>query len=83
MESNGRFKIDYDYTDLEAVKKTTSIWKYKYLSVIPENEYGRKVLEEFIKSNKINKEGCKKSCLRYDKFKTKGSVNNFVGLDFM
>jgi uncharacterized protein (TIGR01741 family) len=52
LESNGRFKIDYDYTDLSEAdpREQHWIWKYKYLSIIPDNPKGKKVIEEYIKS---------------------------------
>jgi hypothetical protein len=52
LESNGKFKIDYDYTDLSEAspREQRWIWKYKYLGIMPENEKGKKVIEEYIKS---------------------------------
>jgi uncharacterized protein (TIGR01741 family) len=52
LESNGKFKIDYDYTDLSEAspRKQHWIWNYKYLGIMPENEKGKKVVEEYIKS---------------------------------
>jgi uncharacterized protein (TIGR01741 family) len=53
LESSGKFKIDYDYTDLSnaSPRKQHWIWKYKYLCVMPENEKGKRVIEEYIKNN--------------------------------
>jgi len=52
LESNGKFKIDYDYTDLSEAspREQHIIWKYKYLGIMPKNEYGKKVIEEYIRN---------------------------------
>jgi len=52
LESNGKFKFEYDYTDLLEVDDIAhhAVWEYKYLGIIPENEYRRKFVEEYIKS---------------------------------
>ena len=52
LENDGKFKIDYDYTDLSNVSPREHhwIWEYKYLGVMPKSEKGKKVIEEYIKS---------------------------------
>lgn len=57
LESDGKFKIDYDYTDLSEAspRKQHIIWKYKYLDILPTDEYGKKVIEEYIESTTENK----------------------------
>jgi len=52
LESNGRFKMDYDYTDLSDADdvERQSIWKYKYLGIMPKDENYRRVVEEYIKN---------------------------------
>lgn len=52
LESTGKFKVDYDYTDLSDVDdyEQQLIWEYKYLGIMPEDADDRKVVEEYIKS---------------------------------
>jgi uncharacterized protein (TIGR01741 family) len=52
LESNGKFKIDYDYTDLSDADDVERhmIWNYKYLGIIPQKERYKKIVEEYIKS---------------------------------
>lgn len=54
LESDGKFKIDYDYTDLSDADdvKRHIIWDYKYLGIIPENTNDKKVIDEYLKNNK-------------------------------
>lgn len=51
LESNGKFKIDYDYTDLSesSPHRQHIIWDYKYLGIMPEDDDDKKVVEEYIK----------------------------------
>ncbi len=57
LESDGKLKIDYDYTDLSETspRKQHIIWDYKYLGIVPTDEYGKKVVEDYIKSTTENK----------------------------
>ena len=52
LESTGKFKIDYDYTDLSNADDVERhmIWDYKYLGVEPEDEDDKKVLKEYLKA---------------------------------
>ncbi|HEX9061575.1 MAG TPA: immunity protein YezG family protein [Clostridia bacterium] len=52
LESTGKFKIDYDYTDLSEAspRKQHIIWDYKYLGIIPQNDKDKKIIEEYLKS---------------------------------
>lgn len=52
LENNGKFNIEYDYTDLSNANDVErhAIWDYKYLGIIPEDEYTKKFVEEYIKS---------------------------------
>jgi uncharacterized protein (TIGR01741 family) len=52
LESNGKFNIEYDYTDLSNVNDVErhAIWDYKYLGIMPEDDYRKKFVEEFIKN---------------------------------
>lgn len=52
LESTGKFKIDYDYTDLSEASpsKRHLIWDYKYLGIMPEDEDDKQIIEEYIKS---------------------------------
>ena len=53
LENNGKFKIDYDYTDLSDVDDSEMhlVWEYKYLGIMPEDEDDRKIVEEYLKNN--------------------------------
>jgi hypothetical protein len=44
--------MDYDYTDLSDADdvERQSIWKYKYLGIMPKDENYRRVVEEYIKN---------------------------------
>lgn len=50
LESTGKFKVDYDYTDLSDVDDYNRqiIWEYKHLGVMPEDEDDKKIVEEYI-----------------------------------
>ncbi|HEX9061245.1 MAG TPA: antitoxin YezG family protein [Clostridia bacterium] len=52
LESTGKFKIDYDYTDLSEAspRKQHIIWKYKYLGIIPKDENDKKIIDEYLKA---------------------------------
>jgi|SRR5690606_37536263 uncharacterized protein (TIGR01741 family) len=52
LDNEGRFKIEYDYTDLSDADdiERQIIWEYKYLGIIPEDEDEKKIIEEYIKS---------------------------------
>ncbi|HEX9060098.1 MAG TPA: immunity protein YezG family protein [Clostridia bacterium] len=52
LDSTGKFKIDYDYTDLSNVDDVERhiIWDYKYLGVEPEDEDDKKIIDEYIKN---------------------------------
>ncbi len=52
LESTGKFKIDYDYTDLSEASPSENhlIWDYKYLGIMPEDEDDKQIVEEYIKS---------------------------------
>ncbi|TYQ14662.1 UNVERIFIED_CONTAM: uncharacterized protein (TIGR01741 family) [Acetivibrio alkalicellulosi] len=52
LENNGKFKIDYDYTDLSDADDSERhlIWNYKYLGIMPEDEDDKQIVEEYIKT---------------------------------
>ncbi len=52
LESTGKFKIDYDYTDLSEAspRKQHIIWDYKYLGIMPRNDKDRKIIEEYLET---------------------------------
>lgn len=52
LESTGKFKIDYDYTDLSEAspRKQHIIWDYKYLGIMPKNDKDKKIIEEYLKT---------------------------------
>jgi uncharacterized protein (TIGR01741 family) len=52
LESTGKFKIDYDYTDLseESPSERHLIWDYTYLGILPEDGDDKKVIDAYIKS---------------------------------
>ncbi|TYQ14650.1 UNVERIFIED_CONTAM: uncharacterized protein (TIGR01741 family) [Acetivibrio alkalicellulosi] len=54
LESTGKFKIDYDYTDLSdaSPRKQHIIWDYKYLGIMPTDENDKKVIEEYLRTQK-------------------------------
>lgn len=54
LESTGKFKIDYDYEDLTEADdyERLILWKYKYLSLTPEDEVDKEFLEEYLKMRK-------------------------------
>lgn len=56
FDSEGKFKIDYDYEDLSDADdyERRIIWKHKYLNLLPEDEDDRKFLEEYLNSKKKN-----------------------------
>jgi uncharacterized protein (TIGR01741 family) len=58
FDSNGNFKVDYDYEDLSNADdyERRLIWKYKYLGLIPEDDDDKKFLEEYLNSIKENNE---------------------------
>lgn len=51
IESSGKFKIDYDYTDLSDIdpNEWQILWEYKHLGIMPEYEDDKKIVEDFIK----------------------------------
>jgi len=58
LDSNGKFKIDFDYEDVLASglfgTQRQAIWKYKYLGIYPSDEDAKKVVDEYIKSQENN-----------------------------
>lgn len=52
LESTGKFKIDYDYTDLSEASPSERhlIWDYKYLGIMPEDEDDKQIVEEYLKN---------------------------------
>lgn len=52
LESSGKFKVDYDYTDLSETspRKQHILWDYKYLGIMPDDEKDKKIIEDYIKS---------------------------------
>jgi uncharacterized protein (TIGR01741 family) len=53
LENTGKFKIDYDYTDLLEASPSEGhlIWDYKYLGIMPIDEDDKLIVEEYIKKN--------------------------------
>ncbi len=53
MESDGKFKIDYDYTDLSEVDdyERQIIWEYRYLGLEPpiERKRDREILDNYLR----------------------------------
>ncbi|MFM9276542.1 antitoxin YezG family protein [Paenibacillus jiagnxiensis] len=58
LDSTGKFKIDYNYDDLSNANshERKTIWKYKYLSVMPQSNSGKKHLEKYLKTVEREKE---------------------------
>lgn len=52
LESTGKFKVDYDYEDLSDADdhERRVIWEYTRLGLLPETEYDKSILEEYLKS---------------------------------
>lgn len=50
LESTGKFKVDYDYTDLSDADDYNRqiIWEYKHLGVMPEDEDDKQIVEGYI-----------------------------------
>lgn len=52
IDSNGKFKVEYDYTDLSEADdyERQIIWEYKYLDTEPpiERERDRKIIENYL-----------------------------------
>ena len=50
LESNGKFKIDFDYTDLSNANDSERhlIWDYKYLGIMPEDEDDKQIVDWYI-----------------------------------
>ncbi|GAB6255102.1 MULTISPECIES: immunity protein YezG family protein [Peribacillus] len=51
LESTGKFKVDYDYEDLSDADdhERRVIWEYTRLGLLPETEYDKSILEEYLK----------------------------------
>ncbi|MED3687909.1 antitoxin YezG family protein [Peribacillus butanolivorans] len=51
LESTGKFKVDYDYEDLSDADdhERRVIWEYTRLDLLPESEYDKRILEEYLK----------------------------------
>lgn len=51
LESTGKFKVDYDYEDLSDADdhERRVIWEYTRLGLLPESEYDKSILEEYLK----------------------------------
>ena len=52
LENTGKFNIDFNYNDLsnaDAHERKT-IWKYKYLGIMPKSNSGKKHLEKYLES---------------------------------
>lgn len=59
LESNGKFNIDYDYTDLSESDSYEQhiIWRYKYLGMQPSPDRKRdvKIIQDYLKkTNKVD-----------------------------
>ncbi|WP_336047137.1 immunity protein YezG family protein [Solibacillus ferritrahens] len=56
FNSEGKFKIDYDYEDLSEADdyERRIIWKHKYLNLLPEDEDDKKFLEEYLNNFEEN-----------------------------
>lgn len=54
LESDGKFNIEYDYTDLSETspREQFIIWKYKYLGIMPKDEIDKKIIEDYKNENK-------------------------------
>ncbi|WP_027409958.1 antitoxin YezG family protein [Anoxybacteroides tepidamans] len=57
LESTGKFKIDFNYDDLSDADphERKTIWKYKYLGIIPKSNLGKKHLEKYLET--VKREG--------------------------
>lgn len=53
LESTGEFKVDYDYEDLSDADdhERRVIWEYTRLGLLPETEYDKSILEEYLKKD--------------------------------
>ncbi|QNK47032.1 DUF600 family protein [Brevibacterium sp. PAMC23299] len=53
LESTGKFKVDYDYEDLSDADdhERRVIWEYTRLGLLPETEYDKSILEEYLKKD--------------------------------
>ncbi|PRR82003.1 immunity protein YezG family protein [Clostridium vincentii] len=55
VNKSGKFKMDYDYTDLtEKAYAYQSVWKFKYLNITPSsnNKKAKEAVDEYLKINK-------------------------------
>ncbi|NLL06494.1 MAG: DUF600 family protein [Clostridiaceae bacterium] len=52
LESTGKFKVDYDYTDLSEAdpNEWQILWEYKYLGAMPEDDDDKLIVEEYLKT---------------------------------
>jgi uncharacterized protein (TIGR01741 family) len=52
LSNNGKFNIEYDYTDLSntSPRKMHIIWDYKYLGIEPKDDNDKKIIKEYLKS---------------------------------
>ncbi|MEK4069517.1 antitoxin YezG family protein [Peribacillus sp. FSL R5-0717] len=53
LESTGKFKVDYDYEDLSDADdhERRVIWEYTRLGLLPETEYDKSILEDYLKKD--------------------------------
>lgn len=51
LESTGKYKIEYDYEDLSEADdhERRIIWEYNRLNILPESEYDKSILEEYLR----------------------------------
>ena len=51
LESTGKYKIEYDYEDLSEADdhERRIIWEYNRLNLLPESEYDKSILEEYLR----------------------------------
>lgn len=62
LENTGKFNIEFNYDDLSNadIHERKTIWKYKYLGIMPKSNSGKKHLEKYLEA--VEKE--KNSLLR-------------------
>lgn len=58
FNSEGDFKVDYDYEDLSDADdyERRIIWKYKYLDLIPKEDDDKEFLGNYLKTMEVNNE---------------------------
>ncbi|MGX9707791.1 antitoxin YezG family protein [Laceyella tengchongensis] len=58
LNHSGKFKVHFNYDDLSNVNshERKTIWAYKHLGILPKSKSGKKFLEKYLQTTKVNNE---------------------------